>query len=76
MQNLLGNAWKFSAGETPALIRFTAGRDDGRRVFCVSDNGVGFDPEYAGKLFAPFERLHTPTSSPARASASLPSAEP
>lgn len=59
MQNLLGNAWKFSAGEAPALIRFTAERQDGRRVSCVSDNGVGFEPEYAGKLFTPFERLHT-----------------
>jgi PAS domain S-box-containing protein len=59
VQNLIGNAWKFSAAETPALIRFTAERQDGRRVFCVSDNGVGFEPEYAGKLFAPFERLHT-----------------
>ena len=59
VQNLLGNAWKFSAGETPALIRFTARRESGRRVFCVSDNGVGFEPEYAGKLFTPFERLHT-----------------
>jgi PAS domain S-box-containing protein len=59
VQNLLGNAWKFSAGETPALIRFTLRRENGRRVFCVSDNGVGFEPEYAGKLFTPFERLHT-----------------
>jgi PAS domain S-box-containing protein len=59
VQNLLGNAWKFSAGESPALIRFGVESVGGRRVFCVSDNGVGFDPEYAGKLFAPFERLHT-----------------
>jgi PAS domain S-box-containing protein len=59
VQNLLGNAWKFSAGEEHALIRFRAERVDGRRVFCVADNGVGFDPEFAGKLFTPFERLHT-----------------
>jgi signal transduction histidine kinase len=59
VRNLLGNAWKFSADESPALIRFTAEQIDGRQVFCVSDNGVGFDPQYAGKLFAPFERLHT-----------------
>jgi PAS domain S-box-containing protein len=64
VQNLLGNAWKFSARETPALIRFTAEVDDGRHVFCVSDNGVGFEPEYAGKLFAPFERLHTAAEFP------------
>ena len=59
VQNLLGNAWKCSAGEKLALVRFHTERVDGRRVFCVSDNGVGFDPAYAGKLFAPFERLHT-----------------
>jgi len=59
VQNLLGNAWKFSAGEAPALIRFGAERVDDRRVFCVADNGVGFDPAYADKLFVPSERLHT-----------------
>ena len=59
VQNLLDNAWKFSAGEERALIRFYSESADGRRVFCVSDDGVGFDPEFAGKLFSPFERLHT-----------------
>lgn len=59
VQNLLGNAWKFSAGESPARISFGAQRVDGRRVYCVRDNGVGFDPQYSGKLFTPFERLHT-----------------
>lgn len=59
VRNLLGNAWKFSAGESPARISFGAQRVDGRRVYCVRDNGVGFDPQYSGKLFTPFERLHT-----------------
>lgn len=59
VQNLLDNAWKFSAGESPARISFGAQCVDGRRVYCVRDNGVGFDPKYSGKLFTPFERLHT-----------------
>jgi PAS domain S-box-containing protein len=59
VQNLLENAWKFSAGEEHAHIRFSAVRANGGRAFCVSDNGVGFNPEFAGKLFSPFERLHT-----------------
>jgi len=59
VQNLLGNAWKFSAGESPARISFGAHCVDGRRAFCVRDNGVGFDPAYTDKLFKPFERLHT-----------------
>ena len=59
VQNLLGNAWKFSAGEAPARISFSTDCIDGRRAYCVRDNGVGFDPAYTQKLFKPFERLHT-----------------
>ncbi len=59
LQNLLENAWKFTAHRDGAVIEFarTAGEDGG--VCCyVRDNGAGFDPAYAGKLFQPFERLH------------------
>lgn len=60
-ENLLGNAWKFSAKRELAQIEF--GRaDDG--VFFVRDNGAGFDAAYADKLFAPFQRLHSATEYP------------
>ncbi len=58
LENLLGNAWKFSAGRSPAQISFTADHDGAQRVFCVSDNGAGFDMAFADKLFSPFQRLH------------------
>jgi len=52
--NLLGNAWKFSAGARPARIALRGGP----HRFEVEDNGAGFDPAYAVKLFQPFQRLH------------------
>jgi PAS domain S-box-containing protein len=62
MENLLGNAWKFTRGVERAEIRF--GRreelDGDQSVFFVRDNGVGFDLAHAGRLFAPFERMHSP----------------
>jgi len=54
--NLLGNAWKFTA-KTPSP-QISVGSTDGRTFF-VRDNGAGFDMGHAGKLFSPFERLHT-----------------
>lgn len=54
LQNLLDNAWKFTAATTAARIRLY--RDD--HAFVVEDNGAGFDPNYANKLFRPFQRLH------------------
>jgi len=57
LQNLLGNAWKYSAGSVPAHIRVFA--EPGSPVrYCVADDGAGFDMAHAGKLFRPFERLH------------------
>jgi signal transduction histidine kinase len=58
LQNLLGNAWKFTAHREQAHI--TVGRQwrEGRAVYHVRDNGVGFEMAYANKLFQPFERLH------------------
>lgn len=58
MQNLLSNAWKYTATEPEAYIRFFSREVDGERHFCVSDNGVGFDMTRANKLFQPFQRLH------------------
>jgi PAS domain S-box-containing protein len=61
LDNLVGNAWKFTAGREDATIEFaTAVTEDDRAICCyVRDNGVGFDPAYVDKLFQPFQRLHT-----------------
>jgi PAS domain S-box-containing protein len=56
--NLLGNAWKFTSAREGATIRFGATEKEGAVVYYVSDDGAGFDMAYAGKLFAPFQRLH------------------
>lgn len=59
MENLLGNAWKFTAKTAQARIEFGATRDEaGKPVFFVRDNGAGFDMTYAHKLFGTFQRLH------------------
>jgi signal transduction histidine kinase len=59
MENLLGNAWKFSRNNAQACIEFGATENDGKMAFFVRDNGAGFDPAYAHKLFQPFQRLHS-----------------
>jgi signal transduction histidine kinase len=58
LNNLLGNAWKFTAKHTDARISFEFRRVAAETVFAVSDNGAGFDMAYASKLFMPFHRLH------------------
>jgi signal transduction histidine kinase len=58
LDNLLGNAWKFTARTADARIELVGDVVDGESVFVVRDNGAGFDMAYAGKLFAPFQRLH------------------
>jgi signal transduction histidine kinase len=59
VENLLSNAWKYSSRQPLARIEFRSYLDEqGRRVFCVSDNGTGFDERYADRLFKPFSRLH------------------
>jgi PAS domain S-box-containing protein len=59
LYNLLGNAWKFTAGRDAAAIEFgMTPAADGRVCCYVRDNGAGFDPAYADKLFTPFQRLH------------------
>jgi len=58
LEQLLGNAWKFTAPREHAVIEFYSIDWEGRLAFVVRDNGVGFDMAYAAKLFAPFQRLH------------------
>ncbi len=59
IENLLGNAWKFTARCEVASIRFDARHDpNGNRIFCVEDNGSGFDMRHADRLFGLFQRLH------------------
>ena len=57
--NLLGNAWKFTSKVPAARIEVGVLRKDGVAAFFVRDNGAGFDMAFGGKLFAPFQRLHT-----------------
>ena len=58
LDNLIGNAWKFSASADPARIEVGSLVENGETVYFVRDNGAGFDMTYANKLFAPFQRLH------------------
>ncbi len=58
LDNLLGNAWKYTAGSADAEIVFEAVPHDGQTAYCVRDNGPGFDMARAGKLFHAFQRLH------------------
>ena len=58
LENLLANAWKFTAPRDDALIEFATTTVDGGQCCYVRDNGVGFDSAYADKLFRPFQRLH------------------
>jgi signal transduction histidine kinase len=59
LENLLGNAWKFTGPAKDARIEFGRTSDAGTTTYFVRDNGVGFDGEHAGNLFAPFKRLHS-----------------
>ena len=58
LENLLGNAWKFTTGKADARVEFGSEVRAEGRVYYVKDNGAGFDMQYAGKLFQPFQRLH------------------
>jgi light-regulated signal transduction histidine kinase (bacteriophytochrome) len=60
VQNLVENAWKFTARRDGATIEFGTTTVDDAGICCyVRDNGAGFDPAHAGQLFQPFQRLHT-----------------
>jgi len=58
LENLLGNAWKYSSRQPRARIVFGTVESGGERAFFVQDNGAGFDMAYRDKLFGPFQRLH------------------
>jgi light-regulated signal transduction histidine kinase (bacteriophytochrome) len=65
LQNLLGNAWKFTSGRDDASIEFGTTLAGDALVCCyVRDNGAGFDPTYVDKLFIPFQRLHAVSEFP------------
>lgn len=59
LENLLGNAWKFTTKQENAALEFGAKNEADNTVFYVKDNGVGFDMEYKEKLFGVFQRLHS-----------------
>lgn len=59
LENLLGNAWKYTANRAHAEIEFGHAPDaEGHTVYFVRDNGAGFDMAFVGRLFQPFQRLH------------------
>ncbi|MCY1073245.1 sensor histidine kinase [Archangium lansingense] len=64
LENLLGNAWKFTSKRSGAHIELFAETANGVTHYAVRDNGVGFDMAYAGKLFSPFQRMHKPSEFP------------
>ena len=59
LENLLGNAWKFTKGRSPGVIELGVVPGEDPPVYLVRDNGAGFDMTYASKLFTPFQRLHS-----------------
>ncbi|HEX5236525.1 MAG TPA: ATP-binding protein [Silvibacterium sp.] len=64
MENLIRNAWKYTSRHSHAEIEFGWTPTKQNRVFYVRDDGAGFDPNKAGKLFRPFQRLHAASEFP------------
>ena len=59
LQNLVGNAWKYSRTRKETQISFSSHNENGVPVYLIKDNGVGFEMKYADKLFGAFQRLHS-----------------
>src|SRR6266851_3954435 len=59
MENLLRNSWKYTSGHATARIEFGKTDKKGKHSFIIRDDGAGFDPRYADRLFGAFQRLHT-----------------
>jgi light-regulated signal transduction histidine kinase (bacteriophytochrome) len=59
LENLLNNAWKYTKNAKAAEIEFGYTEEATGTVYFVRDNGAGFDPRYADRLFRPFQRLHS-----------------
>lgn len=59
LENLLGNAWKYTSSHASAVIEFGSMVQNGEKVFYIRDDGAGFDMAYVDKLFKPFQRLHS-----------------
>jgi light-regulated signal transduction histidine kinase (bacteriophytochrome) len=59
VNNLLGNAWKFTEKHSLARIEFGISQHNGEQVYFVKDDGAGFDMTYVDKLFGAFQRLHS-----------------
>jgi signal transduction histidine kinase len=64
LENLLNNAWKYSSRVDAAEIEFGYREEPGGTVYFVCDNGAGFNPRYADRLFRPFQRLHAQSDFP------------
>jgi PAS domain S-box-containing protein len=64
LENLLGNAWKYTSKQEQAEIEFGSKYENDETIYFVHDNGAGFDMAYANKMFGAFQRLHSTTEFP------------
>lgn len=64
LENLLENAWKYTAGMEKAHIECGCAKQDGHTIYFVRDNGIGFDQKHSAKLFGPFQKLHSEADYP------------